>query len=81
MTPLTVSDARKNLADALNRVAYAKERVLLRRRGKDLAVLISPEDLKLLEALEDTLDAKAARKALAEKGEIPYGEVRKRLGL
>ena len=81
MTTLTISDARANLADAVNRVVYAKERLLLDRRGKVVAALVSAEDLKLLEVLEDTLDAKAARKALAEKGERPYGEVRKRLGL
>jgi prevent-host-death family protein len=36
----------------VNRVAFGKERVLLKRRGKDLAVLVPVEDAKRLEELE-----------------------------
>ena len=86
MTHLTVGEARSNLADALNRVAYKGERIIIRRRDKDVAALIPVEDLRLLERLveeeEDRLDVEAARKALAESDErIPYERVRKELGL
>ncbi len=65
---------------------YQGERIVIHRRGKDAAAIISIEDLKLLERLiedaEDGLDVNAARDALAESNErIPYEEVRKKLGL
>ena len=62
------------------------ERIVIHRRGRDAAAIISIEDLKLLERLmedaEDRLDVEAARDALAESDErIPYAAVRKKLGL
>ncbi len=82
MTTLELSNARQKLADTINRVAYGNERILLRRRGKDVAALVSVDDLALLEGLEDRLDAEAARQALAESGDrIPYEQARRELGL
>lgn len=84
MTRLAVSKAREDLADMLNRVAYGHERVVLERRGKNVAALIPIEDLELLEILEDKADLAAARKALAEaKGKklIPWKVLKKKLGL
>ena len=83
---LGVKEVRDNLADALNRVAYQGERIVLERRGKGVAVLVSMDDLALLEAVEDREDVKAARKVLADmkrKGEkgIPLAEVKQRLGI
>ncbi len=76
---MTVLEIRNNLADALNRVAYAGERIVLERRGKAVAALVSMKDLALLEQLEEEQDIKAARKALKEKGAVPLEEVKKRL--
>lgn len=81
MTRLAASKLRENLADVLNRVAYRGERILLQRRGKDVAALVPKEDLSLLEALEDSSDLEAARKALEELGTIPWEKVKKDLGL
>jgi prevent-host-death family protein len=82
--PITIStaDARKNLADILNKVAYTKEPIVLTRRGKKIAALISLEELELLQHIEDLLDIEDAKKALAEPGEnIPAQEVWKQLDL
>jgi prevent-host-death family protein len=81
-----IAQIRNNMADMLNRVAYRGERIILERRGKGIAALVSMEDLALLEAIENREDAKAARKALAEikrKGRkpIPLSEVKKRIGI
>ena len=38
------------------RVAYKGERIVLERHGKDVAALVSVEDLELLEELEDRTD-------------------------
>ena len=81
MVRLEMSTARKDLADTVNRVAYQGERIVLRRRGKNMAALVSMDDLKLLEQLEDRLDLKQARRALADPRRIPYDQIRKELGL
>lgn len=77
---------RSNLADTINRVAYQGERVILQRRGKGVAAMVSMEDLALLEKLEDEADAKAAKKALAEMKRkklkpIPWDQAKRELGL
>ena len=81
-----VAEIRNNMADALNRVAYQGERIILERRGKGVAAIVPMDDLALLEALEDREDVKAARKALAEmkrtgQKPIPWEKVKKELGL
>lgn len=83
MTRIGVSDARDHLSDVVDRVRYAADRVVLTKRGRDVGAIISIDDLKLLELLEDQLDVRAARKALEEsQGErIPYADVRNDLGL
>ncbi len=68
-----------NLADALNRAAYAGERIILARDGKPTAALVSISDLKLLEELENRADLRAALKARKEKGGITLEEVQARL--
>jgi prevent-host-death family protein len=78
------TDARENLADILNRVAYAKNRVRITRRGKEVAAVVPIEDLELIERLEDEFDIREAEKALREakkKGTIPLQKVREELGL
>lgn len=86
MTRLAASQVREAFSDTLNRVAYRGERIVLRRRGRDLAAIVPISDLRLIEKTEDDIDRRAARQALSEmkrKGlkPVPYDEVRKRLGL
>ena len=78
------TDARERLADVLNRVAYAKDRVRITRRGKAVAAVVPIEDLELIERLEDEIDIREAERALADvrkHGAIPWEEVKKDLGL
>jgi prevent-host-death family protein len=76
-----VAEIRDNLAEVINRVAYGGERVVLRRRRKDVAAVVSIEDLRLLEALEDRADVKAALKARKQKGAVPLEKIKARLGM
>jgi prevent-host-death family protein len=78
-----VSDARDHLSEVVDRTRYTQDRVVLTKRGREVGAIISIDDLKLLEMLEDQLDIKEARQALQEsQGErISYDEVRKKLGL
>lgn len=81
MTHLTASQLRDDVATAINRVAREGERIVLRQNRKDVAALVSMEDLTLLERLEDQLDYEDAEKTLAKMqtdGEkpIPWDEVK-----
>jgi prevent-host-death family protein len=78
---MNIAQIRDNLADALNRVAYAGERIVLTRRGKGVAALVSLQELKLLEELEDAADVQAARKARREKGGVRLSDYRKKHGI
>ncbi len=66
MKTVSTSQARDDLSTLVSQVAFGQERVVLSRRGKGLAAVISLEDLALLEALEDKYDVEAARRAVAE---------------
>lgn len=55
MAHLPASKARQGFADTINRAAYGKERVVV-RRGKDIAAVVPIDDLRLLEKLEDRID-------------------------
>ena len=41
---MSTRDARANFADMLGRVYYTKEPVIVEKKGKPVAVVISPED-------------------------------------
>ncbi len=81
-TKVTTADARKNLADIVNKVAYNKEPIVLTRRGQDVAALVSMEEFELLQQIEDHIDIEDARQALAESGDnIAAEDVWEKLGL
>ena len=76
-----VVDVRNTFSDYLNRASYQGQRIVIERRGKPVAALVSLEDLELLNALEDRADVKAAKKARKEKGEVTLEEIKARLGM
>jgi prevent-host-death family protein len=49
---IPVTQARDQLADLINRVAYGHERIILTRHSKPVACLVPPEDLAQLEQRE-----------------------------
>ncbi len=73
MTRVSVAEARKDLAEIINRAAYTRERTLITRRDSDVAAVISIDELRLLDALierfEDESDVAEARAALLEARE------------
>jgi prevent-host-death family protein len=78
----SASEARSRLAEIINEVAFGGHRILLHRHGKDVAAVVSAQDLALLEALEDRMDLEEAREALAGKGtRISWKDLRKDLEL
>jgi prevent-host-death family protein len=48
-TEIPVTQARDELAELINRVAYGHERIILTRHSKPVACLVPPEDLQQLE--------------------------------
>ena len=78
---ISVAEIRNNLADALDRVAYQGERVVLQRRGKGVAALVSMDDLARSEAMETQEDLRAAKRARREKGGVTLDELKVELGL
>ena len=77
MTRVSVADARKDLADIINRAAYQRERTVITRRDADVAAVVSIEELQLLDALiaryEDETDVADARETLLEAREERVG--------
>ena len=81
MTRIKTTVAREEFAETLNRVAYRGERIILERRGKNLAALVPMEDLDLLRQIEDRMDLDAARRALKERGSVSWTKLKASLGL
>lgn len=84
METMNVVEARRNFSEVMARVAYQHQRIVIERKGRPMAALISIEDLRRLEALERTAGdvrarreaalaaAAAARAAIrAERGGVP----------
>lgn len=79
---ISASRVRETLSEVLNEVSVRGDRVVLERHGKDVAAVISMEDLELLEQLEDRYDLELAQEAIAKKEvRIPWSRVKKNLGL
>ena len=81
MTKVAATKLRITISGLLDRVVHHGERVAVERYGKPVAALVSPEDLELLEAIENRMDLDAARKALREPGRRSWDEVKAELAL
>ena len=63
---LTVSEARDRLADVIGQVQFGGERVMISKRGKPVAVVVSVADAAFLDEMEDKALAELAMARLAE---------------
>jgi len=82
LNKISAADARKKFANIINRVAYGKESFVLTRRGEALAAIVSMEDLKLLQEIEERIDIEDAWKARNEPGEnISWEKLREELDI
>lgn len=65
---LPASEARANFMEVISRVRYGRERLVVTNKGKPAAAIVTLEDLKLLQLLDDAdikeiLDVKLKEKA------------------
>ncbi len=82
LNKITTAEARKKFANIINQVAFGDESFVLTRRGEPIAALVSINELKLLQELEDKRDIEDAWKAKKEIGKpIPWDELKKELEL
>ena len=84
MKQVSTAEARKNMAELLNRAAYGGERFVVTRHGKELVAIVPLEDATLLDRLRDLLeqrDYEAALQEIAKAGTVPWEDVRRDLGL
>ena len=65
VSEVSYTDAKGRFGETMLRVLKG-ERLLLTQHGQARVAVISPEDLKLLELLEDLVDIHEARKVLQQ---------------
>ncbi len=78
------SEARSELTEIVNHVAFGHDRYILTRNGKELAAIVPIRDLKALEELEDKLDLETAKfvdKDIKQHGKVKWKDAKKELGL
>ena len=81
---VSVSEARQDFAELVNRAAYGHERVRVVRRGREIAAIVPIEDVEFLERLEDQYDLQEALAVFADPetaNPIPWEQVKAELGL
>ena len=61
----SVAHVRAGFAEAVNRVTYGGERIIIEKRGKAVAALVHIRDLQAIEAREEAEDVAEARAILA----------------
>jgi len=84
MEPISTANARKNMAELVNRAAYGGERFVVTRHGKELVAIVPLADVTLLDRVRSFLDARdfeAALREIAEAGTVSWDEVRRELDL
>jgi prevent-host-death family protein len=79
-------EAKRALTTVINRVSLRHEPIIFESRGKDLAVLISIEDFRILqqvkERLQDQIDREEAIRILndpKEQDRIPWEDLKREL--
>ena len=82
MLSVAMKNVRGELAELLNKVAYAHERVAITRHRKNVAYLVSEEDMQLILFIEDKIDRATAIEAMNEGGDnIAFDDLMKDVGL
>ena len=82
-TIMSTNDAIEKFLDLINRVAQNKERIVLTRRGKEIAAIVPMEDLHAIQSSHDKQDLQEAIEALKEARQsnpITLEELKEKIG-
>jgi len=82
-TLINAPEAKDQFPELINRVVHSKERIILTRRGKQIAALIPYEDFQHLLKIQNQLDLSEAIDALKEArelGSIPLENLQSEMG-
>lgn len=60
----STADVKARLSEMISKVVYSRERLVILRRGKPVAALVSIEDLKRLEALDTATERTTGQHAI-----------------
>jgi len=64
------SEARANFMEVISRVRYGRERLVITNKGKPAAAIVTMEDLKLLQLLDDADIREKIHDKLREEEEV-----------
>ena len=81
-TTITTLEAKEDFSELINRVSHNKERILLTRRDKEVAVLICMEDYALLQTIQsksDLHDAVESLKEMRQHGAITLEQLKEEI--
>jgi prevent-host-death family protein len=84
VTLMNTAEAKEQFTDLINRVTHNKERVILTRRGKEIAAIVPLEDFKLLQDSQDKHDLREAIDALKEArttGTVTLEQIKEKIGV
>ena len=73
---VAIGEIRANLGEYVTEVKYTGGRTIITKNGKDMAVLISTDELALLDEIELQADSEAFRQAQAsdDGSRIPFDQ-------
>ena len=80
---VNTAEAKEDFSELINRVSHNKERIILTRRGKEIAAIVPLEDFLLLEQKQNKNDLDAALEALQEarsRGTITLEDLKTEVG-
>jgi prevent-host-death family protein len=82
-TSISTADAKEEFSELVNRVTHNKERIILTRRGKEIAAIVPLEDLLMLQKSQSKNDLDEAVEALQEarnQGTMTLEELKEKIG-
>ncbi len=80
---INTADAKEEFSELINRVSHYKEHIILTRRGKEVAAIVSLDDLALIQKEQSKNDLEEAVESLKEVrhvGSITLEDFKKEVG-
>jgi prevent-host-death family protein len=84
MKQVTTAEARRHMAELVNRAAYGGERFVVTRHGKELVAIVPLQEATLLDRVRGLLEARdyeAALREVRDIGTVAWKDVRRELDL